>query len=863
MNWSGIIQSCLAMLHLSQILCHGSVRISIPEELGAGERVGSIGSTFPPPYRLLAEDYIRIDKNTGHVYTTNHRLDREVLCPDQWEGECVVPDGTLAFVGPEETVVKLTVVVEDINDNAPVFDNTDIHKSVPENVDVGTSFLLDSQAVDSDTGRNGQLQYHLEGALGFFTVKVEDSDGIDVLLLLVQKPLDRETSDLHNMTLVVTDGGAVPQNATATLSVEVTDEDDNCPEFSPDGPQRVNITVGVRRGTAVATVRAADRDLGINAAITYILSPRVSDRARELFTLDSQTGLISLRVDLHGDMVGDVEDEVLLRVLASDLRGRCTPADTQVTVSLLPVPQLGIKIKFLAERQDQAIMLRENQPPTVLAILELPGDTSRFEGSSALSIEGEESFSLRLHNGKYLLSTLGPLDYEKKSEYRVTVVMLAGVGENKSQGYFRREIRVLVVDVNDNAPRFLQDRYHLDVEENNPSGSPLLTVKAMDADGQQNSRITYQLAPTSPNEVAAIFRIDGVTGQLTTRKSLDREQQDSHTLTVLAIDSGSPPLESTATVTIRVLDQNDNAPLFLTPHFFFFITENISPLSQIGTVGVSDADAGPNGEVEVRVLNGSAGLFAVDNVRGTLRCTGSLDRERQGRYELYLLATDSGRPSPLTSIARVTVLIEDVNDNQPKVILPSSNLSCLTVSTATGVSEPLTKIYATDEDSGLNSEIRYIIVEPNPPEWSSYDSARSPFQIDAQTGTVTLAQRLADKDRGMHHLFIVVSDRGKPEPLHTTIWVNLLVSDTLEPCHIDTTPTPLPYTLPKKATKLPDCNGESDKGWLFFLIGLGMMGASLCMLLGTLVLYFKQRKPSRRNNIPLHKQEQKYSGEVL
>uniref|UniRef100_A0A3P8ZAN0 Cadherin domain-containing protein n=1 Tax=Esox lucius TaxID=8010 RepID=A0A3P8ZAN0_ESOLU len=755
MNWAGFLQIVLVMVHLSPISCHGSVRISIPEEQDSGICVGSISSTFPPPYQLLTEDYIRMDKKTGDVFTTNHRLDRESLCPDQPQGEdCIIPQRTIVFVGLEETAVQLVVVVEDINDNTPVFDNTDIHKSVPENVAVGTSFLLDNQAVDRDTGRNAQLRYHLEGAAGFFTVKKDESEGTAILFLVVQKPLDRETLDLHEMTLVATDQGAVPLTATAALSVEVTDVDDNCPEFSPGSPQRVNITAGSRRGTAVAQVRATDPDLGFNAAITYALSPRVSDRAKELFTLNSQTGLISLRVDLHVDTASGGGEEVVLKVLASDPRGHCTPADTQVTASLLVTQQPSLKIRFLAEHRNQTIMLQENKPPTVLAILELPGDTSRFIGSSSLSIEGEEPFSLSPQNGKYLLSTSKPLDYEMKSEYHVSVVTCSGVGEPKTPGHFREVIRVLVVDVNDNAPQFLQSHYHLDVEENNPPGSSLLTVTASDADGQQNSRVTYRLVPTSHNEAAAIFRIDSVTGQLTASASLDREQRDVYTLSVLARDSGSPPLESTAMVTIRVLDQNDNAPVFLTPHFFFFIPEDVPPLAQVGKVGVLDADAGPNGEVEVRVLNGSVGPFIVDSAQGTLRCTAGLDRERQDRYELLLLATDNGRPSPLTSVARVTVFLEDVNDNRPKVVLPSSNLSCLPVSLATATGTMLTKIYAVDEDSGLNSEITYTVAAQEPPGSTSHHGGRSPFKLDARTGNVTLAQRLMESDKHGCHIYI-------------------------------------------------------------------------------------------------------------
>lgn len=221
-------------------------------------------------------------------------MDREALCPDQPQaGECIVPHD--AIVGPEAELVKFTVVVEDINDHAPHFDNTEIHLSVSEDVAVGTSFLLDDQAEDRVMGRNGQLQYQLEGAGGFFSVTEEEDDEVAIFFLVVRQGLDREKQDLHEMTLVATDCGFNPLSATATLFIKVTDMNDNCPKFTLDSTQKVVITADTPRDTVVARVRATDLDLGPNAAITYSLSPKVSERARELFSLDSHTGLISLR----------------------------------------------------------------------------------------------------------------------------------------------------------------------------------------------------------------------------------------------------------------------------------------------------------------------------------------------------------------------------------------------------------------------------------------------------------------------------------------------------------------------------------------------------------------------------------------
>ncbi|XP_070818273.1 protocadherin-20 [Chaetodon trifascialis] len=848
MNWAGLLQTLLVVVHLQQIMC-GSVWFSVPEEREPGILAGSLSKHFPPPYQLLTQEYFWMDKNTGNFYTTEQKMDREALCPEDTKAEeCIILHN--AVVGPSGDLIQFPVIIEDINDNAPHFENSEIHLKVSEDVTVGTSFLLDDQAQDRDAGHNRELHYHLEDSDGVFSLKVV-ADG-PVVMLVVQTALDRETRDLYQMALVATDCGSDPLSATATLIVTVTDVNDNCPSFSSDSPRSVSIPGDSPKNMLVTQVRATDPDSGPNAAIVYSLSPKVSERAKKLFSLDSLTGYIRLTQDLKSDN----SEELLLKVLASG--HHCPPADTQVTVSVLPKAnqELTIKIGFIAEHQNQTMVLPENQPPTVLAVLELEGDSS-FKGSS-LAIESEVPFTLSPQNGKYLLSTSKPLDYEMKSEHHISVVVHGRSAEGTVITPSRHVIRVMVADVNDNAPHFLQSHYQLEVEENNQAGTSLWQVLATDADSGHNGRVTYRL-----DKHTTIFNIDSVTGQLSASASLDREQQGVHKLTVFARDSGSPPLESVATVTIRVLDQNDNAPVFLTPHFIFFIPENIPPFAQVAGLGVTDPDEGENGNTELVVVN-SSGPFVVDSTQGILRTTSNLDRETEDRYELYLLARDHGHPVALTSTARITIFVEDINDNEPKVILPSSNSSCLTVSPETIAGTTVTKIYAIDEDTGLNSEITYSVVMPEPMQNSS------PFLVDSRSGNITVAQQLLQKDLGMHHLFIVVRDAGKPAPLYTTVWVNLLVNESMEPCHLDRAPT---WTgspdLVQTPSKAPICEVEDTRSaQLILLVGLGMMLASAFLLVVAAVLYLKQRRRrlqqsmrghTEENEIPLRLKDKYYS----
>lgn len=771
-----------------------------------------------------------MDKNTGDFYITEKKLDREALCPEETKAEqCIIL--LTAVVGPSGDLLQFPVIIEDINDNVPHFENSKIHLWVSEDVTVGTSLLLDVQAQDKDAGRNGEVHYRLEDPDGVFGLAFLD-DG-PVVALVVQTEIDRETRDFYELKLEAIDRGSDPLSATATLIVAVTDVDDNCPSFSPAAPRSVAIPGDSPRNMLVAQVRAIDPDSGPNAAIIYSLSPKVSERAKKLFSLDSLTGDIRLAQDLQSDN----SEELLLKVLASSQH--CPPADTLVTVSILPEAyrELTIKIGFIGEHQRGTMVLPENQPPTALAILELQGDNSFI--SSSLTIENKVPFSLSPQNGKYLLSTSKPLDHEMKRDYNISVVAQGTSADGSAVTPSRHIYRVMVADVNDNAPIFLESHYQLEVQENNRPGTPLLHVSARDVDDGDNGRVTYRLG----NHTPTVFSIDPVTGQLSASASLDREQQGAHVITVFARDSGSPPLESLATVSIRVLDQNDNAPVFGTPHFIFFVPEDAPLLAEVGAVSVTDPDEGENGDTEMFLQN-SNGPFVVDRTKGILHITTHLDRETEQRYDLYLLASDRGSPSALTSTARVTIFVEDVNDNPPRVILPSSNSSCLTVPTDTIAGAVVTKIYAMDEDSGLNSEITYTVAAPKPAQ------STGPFKVDLRSGNITITERLLQKDLGMHHLFIVVRDGGKPAPLYTTVWINLLVNDSTEPCLLTRAPTltgTLDFVL--NPSKAPICEAEDIKyAQLMLLAGLGMMLASTCLFVATAVLYLKRKRGSSQRN---------------
>ncbi|MGH0137729.1 UNVERIFIED_CONTAM: hypothetical protein FKN15_018111 [Acipenser sinensis] len=774
MDWARILQNCIGMLLLAHMVSSESVSevtFRVKEEEDAGVSIGNIQQHLFPlvsdgdtlTYKFLENNlYVTLDEITGFLYTTKHKLDREILCPPDHMGDCVLQLNAIVMPDKYFKMIKVNIDIEDINDNAPYFLENNISLSISENTPVGTTIGIDHLALDKDTGSNRMLTYLLENSDGFFSIVLEGES----LSVIIEKPLDRESLDVHQMKLIATDGGHPSLSGTAALNVLVEDANDNCPVFTSAEPILVTIPENAATDSIVAQVHATDADLGSNADIIYSYSPRVSAASRELFSLDPSSGIITF----SGVVETETPPEHKLSVFANS--APCPPALAVVIVYLNQDTnqQPVIDISYIASLDNDDVVLKENVPVnTAIALLDVI-DPHNIKGS--LNIEGDVPFILKPHHGKYLLLTSKALDFELDKQYNVFIV---AQDANQKSIFHKRFIRIRVNDVNDNAPSFSQRSVEASIEENNGLDTPLIRLTAIDADSDQNGQVVYSLGPDAP----PMFAINTSTGELTVSSVLDREQQDLYNFTVVAADQGTPSLETVTTVLIRVLDQNDNRPLFITNEFTFFIPENFPRLGEVAIINVTDADTGPNGKVMVSILNSTV-PFVMDNARGTLRCSSDIDRETADIHEIWIVAIDGGNPA-LSTTAKVTIFVLDINDNPPKVLLPKNNFSCLPVPASTAPGATVAEIYAIDMDAGMNSVISYKIIGKEAP-------GPSPFKIDSLTGNITLQEKLLTNHYGMHHLFIQVSDGGLPKPLQSTIWINLFVNETLSPCVLNTVP---------------------------------------------------------------------------
>ncbi|NXM66698.1 PCDGA protein, partial [Serilophus lunatus] len=308
-------------------------------------------------------------------------------------------------------------------------------------------------------------------------------------------------------------------------------------------------------GSTLVTISATDTDEGQYGHVKYSLK-RETDMASDTFSLDSETGSITLVHRLDFEQGNQFE----LEVKAKDGGGLYDTAKVVITVTDINdnAPELTVT--------SQLNELSEDAPRgTVVALLHVEDRDSGANGQVRCSLDEGVPFRLERSQGSYFrVVTARELDREQESEYNVTVRAADG-GSPALQSSAVLALRVL--DVNDNAPVFSQERYSARLRENNAAGALVLRVRATDADWGQNARVRYRLweGRVRGLPLSSYVSVQAETGALYALRSFDYEEVREVGLWVRAEDGGAPALSSNVSVRLEIVDENDNAPQVLYP----------------------------------------------------------------------------------------------------------------------------------------------------------------------------------------------------------------------------------------------------------------------------------------------------------
>ncbi|XP_067245564.1 protocadherin beta-16-like [Chanodichthys erythropterus] len=639
---------------------YGDVSYSFPEEMKRGSVIGNIAKDLGLDVNRLSSRKARIDTegnrkrycdinlNTGEL-TVAERIDREEICGDRVS--CVLKFEFM-LEDPLE-LHRVSVQIQDINDNSPVFSKDFITFEISESADRGTRYRLNS-AHDADVGQNAVQKYNLQKNNNFQLAINSNVDGEKNLELLLEKELDREQQKEVTLILTAVDGGTPPRSGTVAIHVTVLDANDNAPVFS-QAVYKVSLPENSPLDTVVLTVSATDADEGQNGEVTYEFG-RISDRARKLFSLDPHTGDIRVTGAL------DFEDEAVYELRVEGKDGFGLSSDAKVVIQLTDVNDNAPEIRLKSLRSP----VPENAfPGTEVGIINVQDRDSENNGQVRCSIQQNVPFKLvpSIKN-YYSLVTTGELDRELLSDYNLTIT---ATDEGSPPLSSTKNLHLTVADVNDNPPVFQEHNYRAHVQENNKPGSSICSVSATDPDWRQNGTVVYSLLSSDVNgaPVSSFLSINGDTGVIHAVRSFDYEQLKSFKVLVLARDNGSPPLSSNVSVSVFISDENDNSPqiLYPSPEGNSFMTEMVPKAAQAGSLVSKvisvDADSGQNAWLSYHIIKATdPGLFTIGVHSGEIRTQRDISESDSMKQNLIVSVRDNGQPS-LSATCALYLLISD------------------------------------------------------------------------------------------------------------------------------------------------------------------------------------------------------------
>uniref|UniRef100_A0A3P8SQ67 Protocadherin-related 15a n=1 Tax=Amphiprion percula TaxID=161767 RepID=A0A3P8SQ67_AMPPE len=618
------------------------------------------------------------------------------------------------------------------NQSPPRFPLLTYSLEVSEAMRIG-AILLNLQATDRE---NDPITYRIVSGDSQNVFNLSEAIG----LLLLGKPLDRETTDQYRLIVTASDGNP-GGTSTTTVNIVVTDVNDNDPEF--DLSILTNFTVQEEEANLfVGQVRATDLDAGVNGQVHY----RIVNHP-DLFIIGAN-GSIYTRVPLDRELRRQYE----LVVEASD--GDADPRRTTLTV-LVQVTDIDDNSPVFSQ-QTYVANVPENSPVGTV-VLKLSAVDSDLFSNVTYRIKTESArqlFSLNPVTGE--LAVLQTLDFEDLAAmgmgasftFQVEAVDQGGV---MPPGQATVTVRITVRDMNDFSPIFSQDLYKGMVAPNAEKGTVITTVFAEDQDppGTPASFVRYRVDMDRSPYSGSIFDVEEESGRVITKVNLNEEPSVTFKLFLIAFDDGEPVKTNSTLVEITVL-QPSRIPIFTQEEYKFAPVSELAPFgTQVGTI----LAAAINQTIFYSIVAGNE-LGMVNNRTGVISTAKPLDYENVTSYVLRVQADSmvvvmsNLRVPSKTNTAKVFIEVQDENDHHPVF---SRKLYIGGVTEDTKIFSSVLKI-ATDRDTGNYSAMAYRLIIP--PTAEGQDS----FVIEAYTGVIKSAIMFRNMRRSYFTFEVIATD---------------------------------------------------------------------------------------------------------
>ncbi|XP_072594024.1 protocadherin-7 isoform X5 [Vulpes vulpes] len=617
-------------------------------------------------------------------------LDREQR--DSYELTLRVRDGGDP---PRSSQAILRVLITDVNDNSPRFEKSVYEADLAENSAPGTP-ILQLRAADLDVGVNGQIEYVFGAATESVRrlLRLDETSG----WLSVLHRIDREEVNQLRFTVMARDRGQPPKTDKATVVLNIKDENDNVPSIEIRKIGRIPLKDGVASvaedvlvDTPIALVQVSDRDQGENGVVTCTVVGDVPFQLKP--ASDTEGDQNKKKYFLHTSAPLDYETtrEFNVVIVAVDSGSPSLSSNNSLVVKVGDTndnpPVFGQSVV--------EVYFPENNVPgervaTVLATDADSGKNAELAYSLDSAVVG--TFAIDPDSGDILVNTV--LDREQTDRYEFKV-NAKDKGIPVLQG--STTVIVQVADRNDNDPKFMQDVFTFYVKENLQPNSPVGMVTVMDADKGRNAEMSLYI-----EENSNIFSIENDTGTIYSTMSFDREHQTTYTFRVKAVDGGDPPRSATATVSLFVMDENDNAPTVTLPRniSYTLLPPSSNVRTVVATVLATDSDDGINADLNYSIVGGNPfKLFEIDSTSGVVSLVGKLTQKHYGLHRLVVQVNDSGQPSQSTT----TLVHVFVNESV-------SNATVIDSQIARSLHTPLTQDIAGDPSYEISKQRLSIVI---------------------------------------------------------------------------------------------------------------------------------------------------------
>ncbi|XP_043452498.1 cadherin-23 isoform X2 [Prionailurus bengalensis] len=697
-------------------------------------------------------DRFSLDKDTGLIMLIA-RLDYELI--QRFTLTVIARDG-----GGEETTGRVRINVLDVNDNVPTFQKDAYVGALREN-EPSVTQLVRLRATDEDSPPNNQITYSIVNASAFgsyFDISVYEGYGV----ISVSRPLDYEQipNGLIYLTVMAKDAGNPPLNSTVPVTVEVFDENDNPPTFSKPA-YFVSVVENIMAGATVLFLNATDLDRSREYGQESII---YSLEGSSQFRINARSGEITTTSLL--DRETKSEYILIVRAVDGGVGHNQKTGIATVNITLLDINDNHPTWKDAP----YYINLVEMTPPDsdVTTVVALDPDLGE-NGTLVYRIQPPNKFySLNSSTGK-IRTTHVMLDRENPDPHeaelmRKIIISVTDCGRPPLRATSSATVFVNLLDLNDNDPTFQNLPFVAEVLEGTPAGVSVYQVVAIDLDEGLNGLVSYRIQVGMPR---MDFLINSSSGVVVTTAELDRERIAEYQLRVVASDAGTPTKSSTGTLTVRVLDVNDETPTFFPAMYNVSVSEDVPREFRVAWLNCTDNDVGLNAELSYFITGGNVdGKFSVGYRDAVVRTVVSLDRETTAAYMLVLEAIDNGPVGKRrTGTATVFVTVLDVNDNRP-IFLQSSYEASVPEDIPEGHS--IVQLKATDADEGEFGRVWYRILHGN---------HGNNFRIHVGNGLLMRGPRPLDRERNSSHVLIVEAYNHDLGPMRSSVRVIVYVED--------------------------------------------------------------------------------------